>query len=64
MKKTLLITAATLVAIAATAVAALVALGANGASRQTCGKVDPAELRAAGSPAYAKKLERLARCVG
>jgi hypothetical protein len=55
-------TAATLVLIAAAAGAALLALGAKGASRQTCGKVNPAEIRAAGDPAYAKKLEQLARC--
>ena len=62
MKKTLLITAATLVLIAAAASAALLAIGAEGASRQTCGKVDSAELRTVASPYYAAKLENLARC--
>jgi hypothetical protein len=62
MKKALAITAAVLAAVALAATATLFALGAVRGSHQTCGKVDPAELRAAADPAYAEKLEKLARC--
>ena len=61
-KKTLTITVATIVLIALAAAGALFTLGAVAGSHQTCGKVDPAELRKAADPDYAGKLEKLARC--
>ena len=61
-KKTLIITAATVVLIVLAAVGALFTLSAIAGSHQTCGKVDPAQLRQAADPAYAAKLEKLARC--
>ena len=62
MKKTLTITAALVVLVAVAATATLFTLSAFAGSHQTCGKVKPAELRTAGDPALAKKIERLARC--
>ena len=62
MKKTLIITIATIVLMAAAATAALFTLGAAAGSHQTCGKVNPTELRAAADPNYGQKLEKLARC--
>jgi hypothetical protein len=62
MKKTLTITVTAVVLIALAATAALFTLGAVAGSHQTCGKVNQAQLRAAADPAYAKKLEKLARC--
>jgi type IV secretory pathway TrbL component len=61
-KKTLTITVATIVLIALAAAGALLTLSAVGGSHQTCGKVDPAQLRKAADPGYAAKLEKLARC--
>jgi len=61
-KKTLIITVATIVLIALVAAGALFTLSAVAGSHQTCGKVDPAELRQAADPHYAAKLEKLARC--
>jgi len=61
-KKTLIATAATLVLIALAATGALFALSALGGSHQTCGKVDPAQLRQVADPHYAANLEKLARC--
>jgi hypothetical protein len=61
-KKTLTITVATIVLIALVAAGALFALSAVAGSHQTCGKVDPAQLRKAAGPGYAAKLEKLARC--
>ena len=61
-KKTLTITVATIVLIALAAAGALFTLSAVGGSHQTCGKVDPAQLRKPADPGYAAKLERLARC--
>jgi hypothetical protein len=61
-KKALTITLATVVLVAVAAVGALLALGAVAGSHRTCGKVDPAQLRAAADPRYAAKLEKLARC--
>jgi hypothetical protein len=57
VKKTLIITLATVVSIALASTAALFALNAAAGSHQTCGKVNPAELRAAADPNYAKTLE-------
>jgi mRNA-degrading endonuclease toxin of MazEF toxin-antitoxin module len=62
VKKTLVITAAIVVAVAVGATAALFALAADAGSHQTCGKVNPAEIRAAADPNFGKKLETLARC--
>jgi hypothetical protein len=62
MRKTLTITAATVVLVVVAAATALFALSAAAGSHQTCGKVKPAEIRAAADPDYAKKLEKLARC--
>ena len=62
MTKTLTITAAVLVLIALAATAALFTLTATAGSHQTCGNVNPAELRAAADPHYAQTLEKLARC--
>jgi len=62
MKKKLLITVAALVLIVLAAGAALFALNGIAGSHQTCGKVKPAELRAAGDPTFPKRLEKLARC--
>jgi hypothetical protein len=62
VKKTLAITVTTLVAVALAATAALFALSAFAGAHRTCGKVDPAELRAAADPQYAQKLAKLARC--
>jgi len=61
-KKTLTITVATIVLIALAAVGALFTLGAVAGSHQTCGTVDPAQLRQTADPGYAAKLEKLARC--
>jgi hypothetical protein len=61
-KKTLVISVATVVLIVVAAAGALFTLGAVGGSRQTCGKVDPVQLRQAGDPGYARTLEQLARC--
>jgi hypothetical protein len=62
MKKTLIITIATIVLVAVAATAALFALSATAGSHPTCGKVNQTELRAASDPDYAKNLEQLARC--
>ena len=62
MKKTLTITVAAVVLIALAATASLFTLSAVAGSHQTCGKVNPAQLRAAADPEYANKLEKLARC--
>lgn len=62
LKKTLTITVAAVILVAAAATAALFALNAVAGSHRTCGKVKPAELRRPADPAYAKRLERLARC--
>ena len=61
-KKTLGGTVATIVLIALAATGALFTLSAIAGSHQTCGKVDPAQLRRAADPGYAAKLEKLARC--
>jgi hypothetical protein len=61
-KKTLVVTVATIVLIALAATGALFTLSAIAGSHQTCGKVDPAQLRRAADPGYAAKLEKLARC--
>jgi hypothetical protein len=61
MKKTLIITLATVVLIAAAVTAALTLTATS--SHQTCGKIDVAELqKAVADPSYKKRLERLARC--
>ena len=62
MKKTILITTATVVLVVVAAAAALFRLSAVAGSHQTCGKVNPAELRHPAAPDYGKKLEKLARC--
>jgi predicted porin len=62
MQKTLAITAVVVVVIALAAASSLFVLGAVTGSYQTCGKVNQAELRAAGASDYGKKLEKLARC--
>jgi len=62
MQKTLTITAVVVVLVALAAVSSLFVLDALAGSHQSCGKVDQAELRAAGAPDYGKKLEKLARC--
>jgi type IV secretory pathway TrbL component len=62
LKKTLTITVAAVVLIALAASAALFTLSAVAGPHQTCGKVNPAQLRAAADPDYADKLEKLARC--
>jgi hypothetical protein len=62
MKKSLVITAATVVLIALAATAAWFTLGAVAASHRTCGKVDHAAVRRAGDPSFPKTLEKLARC--
>ena len=62
MKKTLIITVATLALIAAAAACALFTLTAAAGPHQTCSKVDPAELRAVADPNYAENLQELARC--
>ena len=61
-KKTLVVTVATIVLIALAATGALFTLSAIVGSHQTCGKVDPAQLRKAADSHYAAKLEKLARC--
>jgi hypothetical protein len=62
VEKTLTVTAAVVVLVAFAAVGALYGLSSLGRLQQTCGKASPAELRRAGDPAFAKTLERLARC--
>jgi hypothetical protein len=62
MKKTLILTIATVASIAIVAIAGLLALSADARSHQTCGKVNPAKLRDAADPNFAKTLEKLARC--
>ena len=62
MKKTLVITVAVVVLIALAAAGAVFALNAVGRSYQTCGKVNPSELRKPADPDFAKTLEKLARC--
>lgn len=61
-KKALTITLATVVLIAGAAAAALLALSAVAGPHRTCGKVEPAQMRAAADPRYASRLEKLARC--
>ena len=61
-KKTLTITVAIVASIALAATATLFVLSTAAGSHQTCGKVEPAQLRTAADPDYAKKLEKLARC--
>jgi hypothetical protein len=61
-KKTLVVTVATAVLIVLAAAGALFALNSVGGSHRTCGKVDPAQLRQAADPGYARYLEKLARC--
>ena len=62
MKKSLTITAAAVVLIALAAAASLFTLSAVAGSHQTCGKVDTAELRAAGRSRLREQARRLARC--
>ena len=62
MKKTLILTIATVVSIAIVATAGLLALNAAARSHQTCGKVNPAKLRDDANPNFAKSIEKLARC--
>jgi hypothetical protein len=62
MKKTVTITAAAIVLIVLAATATLFTLSAVAGSHQTCGRVKPAEIRAAGDPNFPNKLEKLARC--
>jgi len=63
MKRTLIITLATVALVAAAATAALFTLTATASPHQTCGKIDVAELqRSVANPTYKKRLERLARC--
>lgn len=62
MKKALTITVAAVVLIALAATAALFTPSAVAGSHQTCGKVKPAQLRAAADPHYGQNLEKLARC--
>jgi hypothetical protein len=62
MHKPVVLTAAVVVLVALAAAASLFALSAVNDSHQSCGKVNRADLRAAGAPDYGKKLERLARC--
>jgi hypothetical protein len=62
LRKTITITVATVVLIALAATASLFTLSAVAGSHQTCGKVNPKELRAAADPGYANKLATLARC--
>jgi hypothetical protein len=64
MQKPLVLTAAVVVLVALAAATSLLALSAINGSHQTCGKVNQADVRAAGSPDYGKKLEQLARCEG
>jgi hypothetical protein len=64
LKKTITITVAAVVLIALAATASLFTLSALAGSHQTCGKVNPTELRAPAAPDYANKLENLARCSG
>jgi len=62
LKQTLAITAAVVVLVALTATGALYGLNALAGSHQTCGKVNPSELRHPADPDFARKLEQLARC--
>ena len=62
MTKTLTITAALVLLVALASAGALYGLSSLGRAQQTCGKVNPSELRQAGDPDFARKLERLARC--
>jgi hypothetical protein len=64
MQKPFVLTAAVVVLVAVAAAASLFALSAINGSHQTCGKVNQADLRAAGASDYGKKLEQLARCEG
>ncbi len=59
---TLTVTVAVVILVAVATTGALYGLNALAGSPQTCGKVNPAELRHPAEPGFAKKLERLARC--
>jgi hypothetical protein len=64
VQKTLVATIAVIILVALAATGLLFALSTLTAPHQTCGEVNQADLRAAGAPDYAQKLERLARCDG
>jgi hypothetical protein len=62
MRRTLIITFATIVLVALASTLSLLALAAAAGSHPTCGRVHPAELRHPSDPAYGTQLTKLARC--
>ncbi|HEY7003919.1 MAG TPA: hypothetical protein VH281_06530 [Gaiellaceae bacterium] len=62
MRKTLIITLATVVLLVLASTAALFTLAAFAGERGPCARPKPAELRQADDPAYGAELEKLARC--
>ena len=62
VRKTLIITLATVVLLGLASAAALFTLAAFAGEHGPCARPKPAELRQADDPAYGAKLEKLARC--
>ena len=62
MRKTLIITFATVVLVALASAAALFTLAAFAGEHGTCGVSNPADLRQAADSAYGAELTKLARC--
>ena len=62
MRRTLIITFATVVLVVLASAAALFTLAAFAGEHGTCARPNPAELRQAAGPQYGAKLEKLARC--
>jgi hypothetical protein len=62
VRKTLIITLATVVLVVLASAAALCTLAAFAGEHGTCGSRTPAELRQAADSAYGAKLTKLARC--
>ncbi len=62
MRKTLIITLATVVLVVLASTAALFTLAAFAGEHGRCGSPNPAELRQAADSEYGGKLTKLARC--
>jgi hypothetical protein len=62
VRKTLIITSATVVLVVLASAAALFTLAAFAGEHGTCARPKPAELRQAADTEYGAKLEKLARC--
>jgi hypothetical protein len=62
MRKTLIITFASVLLVVLASAAALFTLAVFAGEHGTCGSPNPAELRRAADPAYGAELIKLARC--